>query len=63
MNMSMGWLSCRRATHPFLRLAARVETGLLAELPIQGRPGAGDLWGKFRDESRGGPALSIIARM
>jgi CRISPR-associated endonuclease/helicase Cas3 len=23
---------------------------------MQGRPGAGDLWGKFRDESRGGPA-------
>lgn len=23
---------------------------------MQGRPGVGDLWGKFRDESRGGPA-------
>jgi CRISPR-associated endonuclease/helicase Cas3 len=23
---------------------------------MQGRPAAGDLWGKFRDESRGGPA-------
>jgi CRISPR-associated endonuclease/helicase Cas3 len=23
---------------------------------MQGRPGAADLWGKFRDESRGGPA-------
>ena len=23
---------------------------------MQGRPSAGDLWGKFRDESRGGPA-------
>jgi CRISPR-associated endonuclease/helicase Cas3 len=23
---------------------------------MRGRPGAGDLWGKFRDENRGGPA-------
>jgi CRISPR-associated endonuclease/helicase Cas3 len=28
----------------------------LPELSMQGRPGAGDLWGKFRDESRGGAA-------
>ena len=36
-------------------LAERVDA-TLPELSLQGRPGAGDLWGKFRDESRGGPA-------
>jgi HD domain len=32
---------------------------LIASLPetsMQGKPNVGDLWGKYRDESRGGPA-------
>jgi CRISPR-associated endonuclease/helicase Cas3 len=37
-------------------LTAAFVTGGLAGLPMQGRPGADDLWGKFRDVSRGGPA-------
>jgi CRISPR-associated endonuclease/helicase Cas3 len=37
------------------RWAKHIRTSA-AERLMQGRPGANDLWGKFRDESRGGPA-------
>ena len=38
------------------RSSRKASSTSLPGLSMQGRPGAGDLWGKFRDESRGGPA-------